>query len=91
MTNRIDRLEEDGLVERVADPADRRAVRVRLTPAGHTLIDRAVEVHLANEARLVAHLPAGDRRRLGDLLRQLLVRYEPATDAGDASSPASAT
>jgi DNA-binding MarR family transcriptional regulator len=80
MTNRLDRLEEDGLVERVADPTDRRAVLVRLTDAGRALVDRAVVIHLENEARLVAHLDAREREQLAGLLRRLLARYEPAGD-----------
>ncbi len=34
ITQLIDRLEADGLVKRVADPADRRSVRAELTPLG---------------------------------------------------------
>jgi DNA-binding MarR family transcriptional regulator len=34
ITQLIDRLEADGLVKRVADPVDRRAVRAELTPLG---------------------------------------------------------
>lgn len=34
MTQLVDRLEADGLVRRVDDPADRRAVRAELTPSG---------------------------------------------------------
>lgn len=34
MTQLIDKLEADGLVRRVADPADRRSVRAALTPLG---------------------------------------------------------
>lgn len=34
MTRLLDRLEERGLVERVADPADRRALHIHLTDAG---------------------------------------------------------
>lgn len=36
MTQLIDRLESDGLVRRVDDPADRRTVRAALTPLGRT-------------------------------------------------------
>ena len=48
ITQLIDRLEADGLVKRVADPADRRSVRAELTPLGRAkqvegsqLLDRA--------------------------------------------------
>lgn len=34
MTQLVDRLEADGLVRRVDDPADRRAVRAEITPPG---------------------------------------------------------
>jgi DNA-binding MarR family transcriptional regulator len=34
ITGLVDHLEKDGLVERFADPEDRRATRVRLAPAG---------------------------------------------------------
>src|SRR5215212_1051872 len=48
----IDRLEEAGLVERVADPADRRAWRLHVTARAQPLIEklRAVAGDLATEA-----------------------------------------
>src|SRR4051795_1345561 len=38
MTNRVDRLAGRGLVRRLPDPADRRGVLVRLTPAGRRTV-----------------------------------------------------
>jgi DNA-binding MarR family transcriptional regulator len=43
----IDRLQEAGHVERRADPADRRAWRLFLSPAAHPLLDRLRDVGLA--------------------------------------------
>jgi DNA-binding MarR family transcriptional regulator len=83
MTNRLDRLEEDGLVERIPDARDRRAVLVRLTDRGRELVDQAAAAHLENEARLIAHLDADDQRRLVELLRRLLAPLEPAADGPD--------
>lgn len=76
VTNRIDRLESEGLVERLRDPDDRRGVRVRLTAAGKRLIDQAVVEHTANETRLLAHLSDKEQETLGHLLRKLLVAWE---------------
>jgi DNA-binding MarR family transcriptional regulator len=73
MTNRIDRLEQQGWVERLADPNDRRAVQVRLTSSGRELIDDALETRLANAEDLIGHLTADERRTLAGLLRKLLV------------------
>ena len=42
MTNRIDRLEERGLVRRRPDPTDARSVRVQLTAAGRRRVDGAL-------------------------------------------------
>jgi DNA-binding MarR family transcriptional regulator len=76
MTNRIDRLEEIGLVQRTPDPDDRRGVSVGLTPEGKKLIDLAVEQHYANERRLLRGLSADERETLSQLLRKLLTDCE---------------
>ncbi len=78
-TKRLDRMAEAGLVERRPDPEDRRGTRVRLTAHGRTVIDRAVEVHIANEERLLSGLGVAKRRALDDLLRRLLMRLEEET------------
>ncbi|QXJ19722.1 MarR family transcriptional regulator [Actinomadura graeca] len=72
ITNRIDRMESRGLVERVRDAEDRRSVRIRLTPPGLSLVDEVVGLHVVNEARLLEALEPGDRDRLAGLLRTLL-------------------
>ena len=76
MTNRIDRLEEAGLVERGDDPDDRRGIRVRLTAAGLARVDAAVTDHVANEVRLLAALSPPEKEQLAALLRKLLVALE---------------
>ncbi|WP_242893000.1 MarR family winged helix-turn-helix transcriptional regulator [Actinomadura litoris] len=72
ITNRIDRLEAKGLVERVRDADDRRSVRIRLTSRGLSLVNQVVGLHTANEARLLEALDPADRDRLAGLLRGLL-------------------
>jgi DNA-binding MarR family transcriptional regulator len=72
ITNRIDRLEERGLVERVAAP-DRRKVIVRLTPDGLALVDEVAVGHLATEQEILADLSARERRDLARLLRTTLL------------------
>ncbi|MEY9864530.1 DNA-binding MarR family transcriptional regulator [Catenulispora sp. GAS73] len=71
VTNRVDRMEAKGLVERLRDPGDRRGVRIRLTPASLELIDTLMPLHVANERRLLAVLPGDDRDTPADLLRTL--------------------
>jgi DNA-binding MarR family transcriptional regulator len=73
MTNRLDRLEAMGLVERQPDPTDRRGRLVALTDRGRELVDAAAEDHLANEERLLGALDAGEREQLTGLLRKLLL------------------
>jgi DNA-binding MarR family transcriptional regulator len=77
MTKRLDHLAAEGLVTRRPDPSDRRGSLVRLSARGKALVDRAIETHIANEERLIAHLSAAERRRLDALLRKLLEALEP--------------
>ena len=76
MTKRLDRMAEAGLVERRADPSDRRGTLVRLTAHGRKTIDEALVVHVENEERLLAGLTEAERKRLDALLRKLLARLE---------------
>jgi len=76
MTNRVDRLEARGLVERLPDPSDRRGVLVRLTQTGRATVDGAFSALLAAEGELLAGLGEPDRARLAELLRRLVVPFE---------------
>lgn len=76
MTNRIDRLAERGLVERLPAPADRRGVLVRLTAAGRERVDGALEDLLRVESELLAVLGPDDRTTLADLLRVVVSPFE---------------
>jgi len=82
MTNRLDRLENRGLVRRRPDPEDGRGIRVRLTPRGQALVDAAVTDLLTREKALLAALPDRDRERLARLLRAVLLHFEGSADAG---------
>jgi DNA-binding MarR family transcriptional regulator len=74
---RIDRLEGDGIVERLPDPHDQRGVLVRLTDAGERLFDQVAPLHLANEDRLLLALNTQQREQLAALLRILLLSFDP--------------
>lgn len=76
MTNRIDRLEAKGLVERQPNDADRRGVLVRLTPAGRARVSAALTDLLAFEEDLLAGLDGNDRQQLAGALRRLIVSFE---------------
>jgi DNA-binding MarR family transcriptional regulator len=72
MTNRIDRLEEGGLVRRRPDPQDKRGVLVTLTAAGQARVDATLADLLGAEQALLAGLPEASRHTLAGLLRILL-------------------
>lgn len=63
LTGLVDRAEQRGFVVRAADPTDRRAVRVTLTPVGADTVHRFHE-HLTERLDvLLAELPATERDR----------------------------
>jgi len=71
MTQLVDRLEADGLVNRVDDPSDRRAVKAAVTDAGkEKQAAGAAEIDRLNEA-FTAALRAEDRAAMERLLTAL--------------------
>ena len=58
VTKRVDRLVQQGLVERSVSETDGRGRVIALTPAGKEVQERLHPQHLANEERLVAALDA---------------------------------
>ena len=76
MTHRMTKLEAQGWIERLPNPADARSSLVQLTPQGLELIDRAVEAHVANEHRILSALKAADIAALDARLALLLASLE---------------
>lgn len=76
MTNRIDRMEKDGIVVRIRDSDDRRSVLVQLTPKGLELAERVVPALLEGERELLAQFTAKEEQTLITALRQLLTSLE---------------
>jgi len=72
MTNRLDRLEQRGLVQRMPDPHDRRAVRVELTANGQERVDQALDALLVAEASVLRSVTAEQRAAMSDGLRAVL-------------------
>lgn len=82
----IDRMQDAGLVERRADPADRRAWRLFLTPRGRDLVDRLQP--LANETSTEALAGIGDADKAHlvatlDIMLANLTGKPPSADVWD--------
>jgi MarR family transcriptional regulator, transcriptional regulator for hemolysin len=71
LVRQIDRMEEDGWIERRPDPGDRRAHRLVMTEKARPILARVLD--LSNEVRTEAFagLSAADGRRLIDLMARV--------------------
>jgi DNA-binding MarR family transcriptional regulator len=76
MTNRLDRVEAQGWIERRPDPNDRRATIIKLTRSGRALADRAIKLHFEHLAEFFSPLGAREAKQLEALLGQLLAGVE---------------
>jgi DNA-binding MarR family transcriptional regulator len=79
ITNRIDRVQKLGLVERRPDPEDGRSYLIRLTPTGKKLADRAIARHFDAAGRALGVLLPAEQDRLAELLSKLLASFEDET------------
>ena len=74
-------LEEEGLVERMRDPQDRRRHIVAITPKGQKALEKA-ERHLETvEDDVLGNLDAGERRQLYELLAKAVEEHSLAISA----------
>lgn len=71
MTDLVDKLETRGLVQRVRQKADRRAVRVELTEEGQALVAPLFADHACDISAAMAGLDSAELRQLSALLRKL--------------------
>jgi DNA-binding MarR family transcriptional regulator len=78
MTNRLDQLEQAGLVRRLRDPDDRRGVLVEPTEKGRQLWETAIGVQARKEAIVARALDADEREQLNALLRRIMLAFERA-------------
>lgn len=67
----VDELEQRGLLERRANPDDRRARALYLTDEGRTLLESAFKLASQFEHRLCAPLEGSEREQLLDLLHRV--------------------
>lgn len=75
MTNRLDRLENAGYIERKPHPTDRRGILVTLTKQGLEVIDLAVVGHIAHEGQILSSLTSDEQKVLANLLRRMLLSF----------------
>jgi DNA-binding MarR family transcriptional regulator len=71
VTGLADELEKEGLVERAAEPHDRRSSRVSLTKKGRRLFDTLATTHESWLVALFAGMSPTDMRQMYDLLGKL--------------------
>jgi len=76
MTNRLDRLEAAGLIRRLPDPDDRRALQVELTEAGWQAWQDTVGAQARKEALVANALDPAEKEMLNALLRRLMLEFE---------------
>jgi DNA-binding MarR family transcriptional regulator len=80
MTNRLDGLEEHGLITRERAAADRRSVLVAMTPKGQETLVNAVEAAGKEEHALFSTLSEAQHHQLNALLRSLVLTFQDPDD-----------
>jgi DNA-binding MarR family transcriptional regulator len=76
MTNRLDRLEEQGHIRRLRDPDDRRGVLVEMTAKGRKVWTDSVNAGARKEAGIAGVLSEREKKQLNALLRRLMLEFE---------------
>ncbi|GAA5196152.1 hypothetical protein GCM10023322_64440 [Rugosimonospora acidiphila] len=78
----VRRLDDDGLIRRLSDPADLRAVRVEITPAGQLVHDRLRDLRTKVVSDCLDRLPAATVDTLSAALAALEALADELKSAG---------
>lgn len=81
----IDQLEQQGVVVRRRNPADRRSYALSLTPKGRTVQKRAAGAFDAAADEFFGPLTPGEQQALMDMLRRMIGAAEERMGAGGGS------
>jgi len=81
-------LEQQGMVQRSADPDDARAQRITITPRGGEVLTAMMGQRAATIRDAIAHWPEGDRSALRRLLRRLADDLSHVAEPHAADEPA---
>jgi MarR family transcriptional regulator for hemolysin len=90
MSKLVDALSSRGLIDRQADPADRRRVRLQLTPEGASVLARAREAVKARFAARLARLGEEDIALVTAGMALLRELFSAALERETADAPAAA-
>ncbi|MCQ8782104.1 MarR family winged helix-turn-helix transcriptional regulator [Mangrovibrevibacter kandeliae] len=86
VTGLVERLVQEGLIERQVSERDRRAALVRLTDHGHTVFAEMARAHSDWVAELLSQLTAEEQKalwsKLGDLKLSVHAATQPRAEAG---------
>lgn len=80
-------LEEQGLIERAIDAADKRVFRIRLSEVGRELVRSTSPEHFARMNELAAALSEDERAQLAALLAKLTASLRQFAEVGSDSTP----
>jgi DNA-binding MarR family transcriptional regulator len=80
VTGLTDELEKDGMVQRDAEPGDRRSVRVALTAKGRKVFERMASEHEGWVVELFGGMADAERHQLYELLGRLRVQLSNRPD-----------
>jgi MarR family transcriptional regulator, transcriptional regulator for hemolysin len=83
MAQLLNRMERDGLIERVADPADKRSRVISLTDRAFRRMHKGKAIMDATVKIALQGLSPTDIERLNELMRRINDNLERAADAGD--------
>ena len=76
LSKTLDRLEQDGLIERQRDPKHRRLVIIGNSKKGKRLVEQLLPLAQQHERNVFSHLSDAERRKLTELLRGTIEQIE---------------